>query len=524
MYRVKGGVDQDLAAMRLGFESGDALVTALANREDMNARVEAETDERMRERHGDPMTDGTLAERAMDAVHDDYRMRVLAWQMAVLEALAADPSAVADIPRPRRQEVGEQAEEADTEPQGAQEGQQAPQRRQISPETRERIRQAQARRTAATRALAEAARRTIAGKKLRDIRPHDYLAAERKAARKATAAAAGGRYVEGLQAKRQQAFNAALYREAMRVQKRADSNVRFLRRAASDQTRRRVGKEAGKFYVDALDAIFDGIEVRGVSRPEVARRAALREWVARMQDEGNSTAVPEMLLARVESENVTNLADMTVADVEGLREAVENILHLARTKNRLQTLQGKREWEEVKAEMVARLEEQRDRHGRYGISDADRAMFDRIKDLYAAGSNWVLQPETMVEWLDGGDNGPFHDLLWDMAQAAERKREALNRQVGNALQEAMAELPAADRKALDRRFDIESLGGAVSGHSILSALLNMGNEGNRDKLLRGGRVVGDEIVPFTEQQLAGMFSRLTGPQAEGVRKIWEAID
>jgi len=521
LYRVKGGIDQDLAAMKLGFETGDALVNALANREDMDARVQAETDERMRERHGDPMTDGTLAERAMDAVHDDHRMRVLAWEMSVLEALAADPAAVVDQPRPTRERQSAEGEQA---PAAAQEGQQAPQRRQISPETRERIRQAQARRTAATRALAEAARRAIGKKALRDIRPHDYLAAERKAARKATAAAEAGNYVEGLQAKRQQAFNAAMYREAMRVQKRADSNVRFLRKAASDQTRRRVGKEAGKFYVDALDAIFDGIEVRGVSRPEVARRAALREWVARMQDEGNSTAVPEMLLARVESENVTNLADMTVADVEGLREAVENILHLARTKNRLQTLQGKREWEEVKAEMVARLEEQRDRHGRYGISDADRAMFDRIKDLYAAGSNWVLQPETMVEWLDGGDNGPFHDLLWDMAQAAERKREALNRQVGNALQEAMAELPAADRKALDRRFDIESLGGAVSGHSILSALLNMGNEGNRDKLLRGGRVVGDEIVPFTEQQIAEMFSRLTRPQAEAVQKIWDAID
>src|SRR5699024_10612072 len=135
----------DLAAMRLGFESGDALVTALANREDMDARVQAETDERMRERHGDPMTDGTLAERAMDAVHGDHRMRVLAWELSVLEALAADPTAVVDQPRPTREQQAEA-------PVSTQEGQEAPQRRQISPETRERIRQAQARRTAATRA------------------------------------------------------------------------------------------------------------------------------------------------------------------------------------------------------------------------------------------------------------------------------------------------------------------------------------------------------------------------------------
>ena len=508
LYAREGGVDQDVAAMRLGFESGDALLNALANREDMAARVTAETDARMVERYGDPMVDGTLPERAMEAVHGDHRMRVLAWEMAVLEALAADPLAVPDAARPVR----------------SQEGQAERPRPQVSPETRARIREAQGRRTAATRALAEVARRSIAKKTLRDIRPNDYLVAERKAAVKAAAASARGNYAEALQAKRQQAFNAAMYRQAKSAQSRAESNVRFLRKASSDATRARIGKQAGKFYVDALDAIFHGIEVRGVSRPQVARRAALRDWVRRMQDEGNSTAVPEMLLARVESENVTNLADMTVGDVEGLREAVGNILHLARTKNRLLTAKGQRDWEDVKAEMMARLEQQPDRHGRAGISDADRRLFERIADLYAAGSNWVLQPETMVEWLDGGTTGPFHDLLWDQAQAAERKREALNRAVGGKLQEALDALPAADRKALDRRFHVESLGGDVSGHSILSALLNMGNAGNRDKLTRGGRVVGDEIVPFTPEQLADMFAKLTRPQAEMVQKVWDAID
>src|SRR5690606_7652153 len=74
------------------------------------------------------------------------------------------------------------------------------------------------------------------------------------------------------------------------------------------------------------------------------------------------------------------------------------------------------------------------------------------------------------------------------------------------------------------RYRIESLDADISGHSILSALLNMGNAGNRDKLLRGGRVVGDEIVPFTPEQLAEMFSKLSKPQAELVQGIWDAVD
>lgn len=469
LYAVEGGVDQDSAAMLLGFPSGDALVTALANRGDLRARVDAETTARMRERHGDPMTDGTLAERAMDAVHNNARVKVLQRELDMLADVAG----------------------------------------------RERL---------PLRAIAEMARRQVSTKTLRSLRPNDYLAAERKSAREATNAAAKGDYAAALLAKRRQAFNAAMYRATRDAQKRAESTTRYLRRAASDKTRKRIGQQAGKFYVDALDAIFAGVEVGQASGREVARRASLRDWVRKMQEDGNSTAVPESLLARVESERVTNLADMTVAEVQGLREAVENLLHLARVKNRLLTAKGEREWEDMKAEMVERLQQAAIKHGRGGISDADRKLFARIGDLYAAGSNWVLQPETLIEWLDGGTTGPFHDALWDVAQAAERKREALNRLVGDKLQEALGALPAAERKLLDRRWRIESMDADVSGHSILSALLNMGNEGNRDKLTRGGRVVGDTIVPFTPEQLHEMFGKLTKAQAEAVQGIWDAFD
>src|SRR5690606_4990749 len=52
VYAREGGVDQDTAAARLGFSSGDALVVALANRGDMAARIDAEVKQRMMDRHG----------------------------------------------------------------------------------------------------------------------------------------------------------------------------------------------------------------------------------------------------------------------------------------------------------------------------------------------------------------------------------------------------------------------------------------------------------------------------------------
>src|SRR3546814_11892464 len=89
----------DLAAMLFGFTSGDALVSALANVPDTLARIDAETTARMRERHGDPMTDGTLPEIAMEAVHNDRRIRLLEHELSLLSDLAGRP-------KPNRRQIG----------------------------------------------------------------------------------------------------------------------------------------------------------------------------------------------------------------------------------------------------------------------------------------------------------------------------------------------------------------------------------------------------------------------------------
>src|SRR3546814_16618200 len=79
----------------------------------------------MRERHGDPMTDGTLPEIAMEAVHNDRRIRLLEHELSLLSDLAGRP-------KPNRRQIG------------------------------------------------AVAKRLIGGKTPRQLRPNDYLVAERK--------------------------------------------------------------------------------------------------------------------------------------------------------------------------------------------------------------------------------------------------------------------------------------------------------------------------------------------------------
>lgn len=468
--RNEGGVHPDIAAAALGFDSGDALLKALssvpAQRDGVPAQAEAAV--RADPAYSDPMTDGTLPERVEKALFGSKRLAALEAELGMLAKLVGGP-------------------------------------------------------TLTIRQLHAVADRVLAGKTSRTLRPHDYLVAERKAAREALKAVAGGKFREALRFKREQALNAVLYARAQRAQSAAERQAKAIRKAGTAKTFKRMGK-AGKSYVDALTALLEGHELSPVSGKAVARREALRAWVARMQDAGYSTAVADDLLARVESEKVTNLADLSLPQLADLHEAVANLLHLARTKNRLQTARGRMEWKEAKALLVERLQQQPRRHGGKGITDADRGKLDILRDFGAAVGNWVLQPETIIEWLDGGTEGPFHDILWLPSEDAENTRYRLQKRVGDLLQTAFDALPSAERKALDDKFHIASLDRSLSGHTILSALLNMGNAGNRDKLLRGGFVEGDGVRQFTPEALAEMFSKLSRPQAELVQGIWDAVN
>lgn len=466
VYALAGGVSPDEAAGVLGFGSGEGLLVALADAPRMEARIGDEVKSRMLARHGDPLNDGSLPALAMKSVHNSKRITAMGNELEMLATLANQP---------------------------------------VPP----------------IRFIREYARRQIAGMTLRSLRPNEFLVAERKAGRLATISAAKGDYAGALRYKRQQTTQAALYSEAIKAQRKATAHVNALRKAAKPATIKRIGK-AGKLYVDALKSILEGHEFRAVTGRTVSRRGSLREWVKQQQDLGLNTAVPEDLLARIEAESVVNVADLTLTQLAEMREAVTNLLHLARLKNELLANGRARDYAEAKEEMIAALDKL-ESVPRNAKEKADMTTFERLLTFKDAAFNWLLQPETMVEWLDGGRQGIFHDVLWNESERAEAKRNELQRNMAGLMKTAFESISAEGRADLDRVRHIEGVGD-ISGHTIFSALLNMGNEGNRAKLTQGGRVVKDSIVPWTEDQLAAMFRTLSGEQANLAQGIWDAVN
>lgn len=469
VYARKGGTHPEEAATLLGFSSADELVQGLWTVRQTLAGVSAEADARMQARHGEPMTDGTLPQRALDAVHGSRKIQLLERELGVLADLAKEP-------RPNRREL---------------------------------------------KAVAQA---LLAEKTARQIRPNEYLVAERKAARAAAQAAAKGKFADALQAKRQQALNAVLFAEARAVQQEVESKVGYIRRQMTPQARERLGK-AGADYLEAMDTIADTYEFRDVSGRAVARRQSLRQWVEARQADDDLTAVSDALLARVEAESVTNYADLPITEFRDLHDAVTNIARLAKLKNKLLSNKDQRDWESAQAELAGAIRGAIAEGKPLPLSDADLTAMQKVGATYTGLMDWVLRPETVVEWLDGGETGPWHDFLWNQAEAAQQQRIELRNRVGGMLEQTMMALTPAQRADLNRLVYVPSLGRSLSKNTIVAVALNMGNAGNRDKLMRGGFIGNNaEVVQFTPQNIAEMLGHLTPADAQMVQGIWDAVN
>ncbi|HHA2515002.1 TPA: hypothetical protein ACOENQ_000020 [Stenotrophomonas maltophilia] len=469
VYARKGGTHPEEAATLLGFSSADELVQGLWTVRQTLAGVSAEADARMQARHGEPITDGTLPQRALDAVHGSRKIQLLERELGVLADLAKEP-------RPNRREL---------------------------------------------KAVAQA---VLAEKTARQIRPNEYLVAERKAARAAAQAAAAGKYADALQAKRQQALNAVLFAEARAVQQEVESKVSYIRRQMTPQARERLGK-AGADYLEAMDTIADTYEFRDVSGRAVARRQSLRQWVEARQADDDLTAVSDALLARVEAESVTNYADLPITEFRELHDAVTNIARLAKLKNKLLSNKDQRDWEGAQAELAGAIRGAIAEGKPLPLSDADLTAMQKVGATYTGLMDWVLRPETVVEWLDGGETGPWHDFLWNQAEAAQQQRIELRNRVGGMLEQTMKALTPAQRADLNRLVYVPSLGRSLSKNTIVAVALNMGNAGNRDKLMRGGFIGKNaEVVQFTPQNIVEMLGHLTPADAQMVQGIWDAVN
>ena len=451
------GMSLDVAAVKFGFESGDAMIKALAEMKPRKELIEAETDYRMRERHGDILTDGSIADEAINALHNDRRADMLAVELKALGS------------RVVRDQVKRAAEAA------------------------------------------------IGRTRHMNIKPYGYLLAGRKAAREAFASAVSGDLEGAAQAKERELLNHYLHQAATDAVEESARIQKHMKKLANDaKLRGKIGK-AGQEWLGQIDDILVRFSFSPIARTMKSR--SLAEW-AQAEEEQTGEVIALSPLVMNEA-NKTNWREMTMDELRAIDDSLKSIEHVAKKIQEVM-LNGQRyEFEEI----VAKIKETA---GRSKFKDwADRRPGDdaTLGEKFRAIHYTMLRPEKIIELLDGGKTGLFHDLLWDRAITAQVLADDLKKQVMLPLEKLVSGMSRDDEIRMKQAIRIDALNASLTRYEMVGIVLNAGNAGNLDKLQRGGIVLnGESPTKISDAALTEIKAALSQQDYAMIRTLWDTIE
>jgi GNAT superfamily N-acetyltransferase len=455
----KDGIPMDIAAQILGFKSGDEMVKAILGAPPRGEAIRAETQARMMERHG-ARADGASTEKAMAAVHNEKRGAVL---LKELNALGKQGN--------RKNITSQQVMKA-------------------------------------------AAERIMQNRKVRDIHPFEYQRAEGTAGRRAFEAAAKGDLAAAYEAKQQQLLNYHLWREAKKAREEIDSIVNRMADFNKSTRREKLGK-AGHSYLDQIDAVMEQYEFRSVSLRDLDKRVSFAQWYADQLAQGNEPDVPEFIL---NTSQKVNYKDLSLAQLSELNDFVQNVNHLAGLKNKLLANKRLKDFAEAKDLLVKAAYANLGKRKAPPIDKGILTALERMGDWAGSMSAALLKMEQIVQWLDDGDiEGPWHTTFWQPFVEAQAAKDDLNREFTTQLMANVDKYIAArGQKAMREQINIPEIGQALTRNAIISAALNTGNAGNREKLLKG--------YGWDENQLGAILRNMNKDDWEFAQSQWDLVE
>lgn len=481
---AEDGISPDMVAEMVGFSSGDELVLAILAAKPLKEEVDARTDRRMMEEHGELNTPQAMEEAVQRALHNEARARFNAVYVRFLSKSTAPVQAFMD-------------------------------------------------------ATKLAARQIISGKVIRDLRPSDHQAAEAKAARDAadahksrrtaeqaakaaetkernvglSAAAAGVPMTEveaAAAAKGQEAAQRVAEREAEYKAKYGDrtpeqvmlraKQIQLLQnqlareaQEAKDEVAKAV-KEFRKFFkaddklaktrnmdlVDAARAILSAFGFGKSDKSPAEYIDKLKAYNPEMY-----AAIEPLVMAATSGSK--NYKDLTVEQFRQLREVVDALWEQSR-RDKLVEIDGKMV---ALADVVGELETRLDEIGVPKVVAGERGA-PTTKDRAVRGFYDAKAAMRRVEhWADATDGakgvGPFTKYIWrpikDAVNAYRIDRNKYVKKYVELLKQVVLPEGKIESKELDYTFG--NANGGIGKAELLGALMHTGNDSNKKKLLVG---------------------------------------
>lgn len=452
-----GGWHPDDIAPWFGFSSGDELVQALKGLKPRAVAIEENIDARLEAEYGDPLRDGTVAEAAALAGHIEAQSKRIEIELEAIQRATGG----------KRTPVG--------------------------------------------RAARSYAERSVQMMTVKQIKNHDtFLAGERRAARAAMEAAQKGDMQTALLHKQRQLVSFWLYRSARAASEHLDRiQTRWQRYSKSAGARNAIGPR----HIEQIDAILDTIETGKASyRPN----QTLDEWAADLATEGNDDLLvfnPEVVAEQIRRP----FSQMDYADVQAIDDVLRNIETIGRGMIRLRKEKEAQRIADIQQGLRERIQQEWGKKLARRLSlvapDAPTKAGLEFRHIHAQ----LLKMDYLARLLDGlKDGGPWMALMAQVQDAENdlhSRSQAASQQFLQIVRDHYT--PAQFRQMLDKRIYIDAIEDNRTKAQLIGLALNMGNEYNREALLKGER--------WTPDQLQQVLSRLDTNDWRFVQSLWNYV-
>ncbi len=387
------------------------------------------------------------------------------------------------------------------------------------------------------------AERIIAGKRMRDISVSHYMAAEKRASAKALQAAAGARFEEARQWKRTELINHALAIEAMNVREEYEKGRKLLERYWPNRKRLR-----GVIGNEAFNQIIGLLERLGVNPedPAAKDRPRLDEYLNDLAKKRETTPPVARWLRDLDIRDArASLANLTPEQFEDVTKAVTALDKIGRLENKLLTAQRNETFAETVERLRAATEKQ---HGLPGAQS--RATDQKGVGLFAGALASLDRVETLLRQADGlEEQGAFWETIYLPAQRAYEAELVKGKAAKEAI-EGLLDKHFKDKKAFTRFLNEKLDTGMIdpgtekklywTGENLLCAMLNWGNQHNRERLVYGNglreNAVGsterpaDDVQYYAEYEAGkavaeAIFNRLSNDAMwDFCQDVWDYLD
>ena len=447
----------DVVADKLGYDSGDAMATAILKAPMKERLVRERVNDLVHEKFPDYAQDRKLAEKlTREAIYNEESAELLA-----LENVIIQDALLKEAGKDRAKKYS-----------------------QIEAKIMKNSAEIMAEETIRSMNIGEA------------VRSRRFMIAERRAAANAKKAAKKGNIEEALQFKRQQLLNHALARKSVQLAKEFAAAQRFVKKQLRIK-KTKANWENEKHFVQTCALL----ERMGLTRKDYdpsVRTQTLREYVEEMKtnmsEDGDESFVTIDIADWLLDENIRleNAGALNIDQFRDVVNALKNIRAVAKQERKMNVIAAQQKTEDVENLLLQQLNEMEDVYNPRVGQDERKGFLKRTADKVRIYRESSYSADSMYLALDGWkDGGVFQKMIYSTINVAANKRYVLTQKYQTDYAEAYNKWcpDNATKKKYSEFVAYEELGdgtegstGSIDRHTMVSMLANFGSKSNIERL------------------------------------------